>query len=452
MKKFAENESGLLSQNLDDAIYQKVQKDLQFLHSLPSQKLEFYHCNPKFFFPAVSQGALAIEISKENSILPQLKKILEPKKLETKLRNDEIYFSRKLMEKLNTGCHSPFGVYIDSKKISAHHFFQLQYYQIYYFYIPEKNYSLHKSTKTIYKEIRYIPKLNEQYLNNIIQDLKNINNRYVVFCGLDCSNFSKYFSGSSPFSIYHIPLIKIKKRKSFHKNIKDFYNCIFICSQNSVNYMHSIPKAKLYITVGEKTTNALKEKIKGNDVRIETPNAFNSSKMVEYFLEKFSPNDKKNYQILWIGAKNGNKTGIASLRKSGFSVQPIAPYKTVQNTIDKKKLKNFLKKRSPKNRSPLEKNTNKSNRYAQKPYWIFTSPSSVKSYYRQNLFSNNHFHCCIGDFTAKSFLKRGHVPFIISRGSSLKSLAFHVQKKIEQKNYYSEKNIEDNLFYKYDWN
>lgn len=377
------NQIALLELSLQENIY----NDAKRYQDLPFEKLLFYKISEKDFPPAVGQGIISIQTNQSGKL--SLEKNLKIKP--DHFLNDKVLFSRQLLSKLEAGCHTPFGMHIEKSKIHT-----TLCCKITYFYD-----TFNKGTLTnlqIFSE-RYLPNLNTSHLDFLINEIQFLPSKInIILCGLYFQNIPQNIAYKNVLC-KHMPLIITQSISSSNLEQPESSDVTFICSQTAIKSINKLPVSKFYICIGKKTELALKQKfqISNNSVLSEQ----GSYEMVSAFLKKH-PNNIKS--AIWIGAKNGKKEAIKLLQKNNISVIEILPYQTKTKYLSDNEKKIFA-------------GSNKS-----KSYIVFSSPSCVHSYVKNNLYSTKHILCCIGNTTAKEVILQNMFPHILAQQNSLTSI------------------------------
>jgi len=371
---------------LDKETFDRLNRDYQRLDHIFSQKFYYYQCDPEVFLPPVSQGVLGIENHKDYT--SEATRLFNP---EPALQQ-RVALERSLLSNIEAGCHIPFGVHTRLKENKGNNYYSMKAYfsrgfnpdtmESSFNFIGTRNFALddHKKTATFADEIKYgaIP---------------------VVFCGLPNPGFASIIEKRG-LKMNSLPLIEIVQKEQAETSLQGPYDTAFVLSVNAVKYLPDpIPRAGRWIAVGERTAAFLKEKLSGSSVKIDLPETYNGEAAAELALQDGRPGSK----VVWFGAENGNLGGVEILRKNGVEVDIYTGY----STRERKPAADEL------GAVDLE----------EKSFWVFTSPSSVRSYFNQGLNRKEHLISVIGDKTAELFFEKGIVPYHIASKSSIDILA-----------------------------
>ena len=378
---------------LDGATYDKVSSDYNRLVSIFKNELYFYELSPEIFPPAVSQGVLGTEIRsadyKNLSGLFDTDEILQKK----------IQLERKLLSGLEAGCHIPYGNHITS--IMAN---KVNYYKINIFYARNFNPELETNEKNSFAYFgaeRCVPdNYHDTNIVTLINEIKG--SQYPVnLCGLNNQSFVDFLI-SRGFTVNHLPLIKISSNP-VAPQLNDEYDIGIVVSKNSVDYFpEKMPKIGKWISVGSKTAVYLKKQKNINI--IETPLISDGMSSARLAMELTNGQPSS---VIWFGALNGNQNGIDLLKENKYRITVYEGYKTesVDCPPELTKDTNFLEQTS---------------------WWVFTSPSSARSYFEQNLYRKQHLISVIGNTTAEIFFNEGITPYHIATKSDLMVMASEI--------------------------
>ena len=234
-----------------------------------------------------------------------------------------------------------------------------------------------------------------------------------IFCGQSYDKFLSTLPSSfkSNSHYLHLPLIKKQSCPAFLPKEKN-YDFTAVVSQAVVEYF---PKgknirSKHWFGVGPETAKIVKEK--WSIPKVNIPKTYNASSLADSIMQS-GTHDKEN-SILWLGAREGITTGIEKLRQAGFRVEVITPYQSKITDIN-----NLLNTWSS---AWEKKNITLDDFLNQKAVWIFTSPMTVHSYFKQNLHRKSHKIACLGPATASIFLQKGITPDHVAEKSTLQTL------------------------------
>ena len=218
-----------------------------------------------------------------------------------------------------------------------------------------------------------------------------------VFCGESALKFSQAFVLKPEDTFFHLPLIE-KKPIPLQPLKRNHYDFIVVSSQNIITHFfkHNKIKGAQWFAVGPETAKLAHKKWGIQQVQI--PEQYNAVSVADKIIQH-----KKKGFVLWLGAKGGVTNGIQKLKKNGFYVEVITPY---QSQI--KNIQSLAKVWESKN---LDLNKFLS----QEAIWIFTSPTTAKSYFSQNLNRATHKIACLGATTASVFLQKKITPYYVAK-------------------------------------
>ncbi|MDH4199828.1 MAG: uroporphyrinogen-III synthase [Spirochaetia bacterium] len=375
---------------LDHSIIEKMDTDHQRLKKIFQTKMYFYELDAKMFLPAVSQGVLGLE-SRDRDI--QSIADLFGVKNEAGDLAGRIRLERNLLSNLEAGCHIPYGNFVEIQKYA-----ESSYFKIFSFFARSFNPEENKPVSCT-NIVRQLPHNYADFHTAIlVRELKG--ERFpVVLCGLENKAFINSLE-TAGFSARHIPLIESSPVKQETKLNKK-YSVAIVTSKNCVDFFPDrVPEIDRWIAVGDKTAEYIRSHTKIKNILVpELGDGVSAAKLAISQLQ--NQND-----ILWFGALNGKKDGIDYLIKQGMNVSVYNGYETTQ-----------LKFSVP------ETDTNAKNFLDKISWWVFTSPSSAKSYLEQKLHRSVHLVSAIGNSTAEVFFENGIVPYHISAKSDLEVLA-----------------------------
>jgi uroporphyrinogen-III synthase len=220
----------------------------------------------------------------------------------------------------------------------------------------------------------------------------------VVLCGLENENFIDHLSVKN-FEAHHIPLIEAAASQN-ETHLEDVYSYAVVASKNCVDFLpERMPEISQWIAVGHKTAEYLKKKLNLAHVLVpEINDGLHTAKMAVEISKQID-------NFIWFGALNGRKEGIDHLKSSGRNTTVFNGYETRSLPV---KIPDSFERKFFLNRTC---------------FWVFTSPSSAKSYFEQNLFNKNHLICVIGNSTAAVFFEKQIVPYYIASISDLDAMA-----------------------------
>jgi hydroxymethylbilane synthase len=376
---------------LDKSITDRIDTDFKRLTAIfnNTQKLYFYEIDPEAFPPAVSQGVLGVETrSADQNTLSKL--FATDESLDLRIR-----LERQLLSQLEAGCHIPYGNYVQLANSGNSRYFQISTFYARN-YIPNNN----KTDIDGFAGERLLSlNYNQNQIETLIDEIKG--RRYpVVFCGLKNDEFCNYLENQN-FSTYQIPLIKIEAGLA-SPELLDKYDVAVVVSKNSVDHFpEKLPEIDQWVGVGEKTGEYLRSKRNVINMTIpEISDGLSSAKSVQELTQN------KPSNVVWFGALNGKQDGIELLKRKGYHVTVYEGYQTV-----------FEEFKLPDDESQMETFLDKT------AWWVFTSPSSARSYLEQKLHRSRHLISVIGKTTAEVFFTNGIIPYHISGKSDVLNMA-----------------------------
>lgn len=313
------------------------------------------------FIPAPAQGALGLQVRQTDK---KLKKTLQ--KISHKDSEEDVNFERKILNGINGGCHSPFGVY-SFKDQSGERTSWISY-----------------SDKVSETPVRFIS--NSSKIETIVDKINSKINPFSIWISrplAEDSIFSK-LTKSLPVSLTAEALIdmKILKIDSIPKCDWIFINSAF--ALNSIMHLKSGLRPKKIAAFGQSTAKYLQK----NGFKVD-------------FIGEGSP---KNVAQMFSSIVNSKeKVFFPSSNKSLGTVQSVIDNRnkiiveTYQTTPIDKKVENH-------------------------DYLVFTSPSNVEAFLLSNKFRNQKI-ISIGPSTTKSLKDAGVINVVESFQSTELALA-----------------------------
>ena len=313
------------------------------------------------FIPAPAQGALGLQVRQTDK---KLKKTLQ--KISHKDSEEDVNFERKILNGINGGCHSPFGVY-SFKDQSGERTSWISY-----------------SDKVSETPVRFIS--NSSKIETIVDKINSKINPFSIWISrplAEDSIFSK-LTKSLPVSLTAEALIdmKILKIDSIPKCDWIFINSAF--ALNSIMHLKSGLRPKKIAAFGQSTAKYLQK----NGFKVD-------------FIGEGSP---KNVAQMFSSIVNSKeKVFFPSSNKSLGTVQRVIDNRnkiiveTYQTTPIDKKVENH-------------------------DYLVFTSPSNVEAFLLSNKFRNQKI-ISIGPSTTKSLKDAGVINVVESFQSTELALA-----------------------------
>jgi len=313
------------------------------------------------FIPAPAQGALGLQVRESDK---DLKKILE--KVSHKDSEEDVNFERKILNGINGGCHSPFGVYSVKDQNG------------------ERTSWVSYSDKVSETPVRFISKSSN--IETIVNKINSKINPFSIWISRSLAKdsiFNKLIKSSSVSltaeSLIEMKIIKIDTIPTC--------NWIFINSAfalNSIMHLKSGLKSKKIAAFGESTAKYIQK----NGLKVD-------------FIGK--------------GAPNNVAQGFSSMVNSNeivFFPSSNKSLGTVQSIIDNR------------NKIILEtyQTLSKDKKVGNHDYLIFTSPSNVEAFLLSNKVNNQKI-ISIGPSTTKALKKAGIINVLESFQSSELALA-----------------------------
>jgi len=313
------------------------------------------------FIPAPAQGALGLQVRQSDK---KLKKTLE--KISHKDSEEDVNFERKILNGINGGCHSPFGVY-SFKGQSGERISWVSY-----------------SDKVSKTPIRFISKSSK--IETIVDKINSKLNPFSIWISrslAEDSIFSK-LTKSLPVSLTAESLIdmKILKIDTIPKCDWIFINSAF--ALNSIMHLKSGLKSKKIAAFGQSTAKYLQK------------NGFK----VDFIGEGSPPN------VAHVFSSIVNSKEIVFIPSSNKSLG------TVQSVIDNRN-KIIVETYQT---LPIDKKVENHD------YLVFTSPSNVEAFLLSNKFHNQKI-ISIGPSTTKSLKDAGVINVVESFQSTELALA-----------------------------
>ncbi len=215
------------------------------------------------------------------------------------------------------------------------------------------------------------------------------------------------FISNTQTNILHLPLTKIKSygwgrlKQTITKN----YDIGVLTSKSVIFCTFSLDRlpVKRIICIGPSTARVFYEHYpKSNKVYV--PPTYNALAVAEWIIQHV-----KGKSVLWLGGRNGIKTGIELLRDQLYSVDIVDTHQSC--FLDRKTIENSIKHLVE--LTPF---------IEEEKYWVLTSPSSAMSYIRNGLYRKQHHIACLGKETQSTLLQNKITPYYVARHSTLDHL------------------------------
>lgn len=386
---------------LPEELVEKLDSQYARVEALLKEELYFYEVDDKTFLPAVSQGVLGLETREDNAAEVQA---LFPADEELDQR---ILLERRLLSALEAGCHVPFGIHVERRFKSEK---RPSYYEILFYFakdfMPDTGF-----TKKPFFARRNLSDASASAIFELCTREVAGEKFGIRYVGVENPVFEEVCRKHG-FSFQHIPLIQVQRATQDASALADEYPVAIVVSKSAVEHIpETFPAITRWVAVGKKTAAELKKRYPDAEIFVPEVNTGLDAAFLaqELFREQMQESSQSPHEtpFLWLGAANGRTDGVEYLQESGWKVDRFTGYETapkpVGDTISEKlRLDELLE---------------------QPGYWVFTSPSTARSYLEQKLHRQNHLLSVIGETTAGAFFEKDIIPYHIATKSDLTILA-----------------------------